>query len=81
MEPEESKYDIFSSTPHDIEEMFLGNSFNVYVEGAGVMNCTGLICGLVYVLDSDGGSEFLGGKSMFSDKLPVDAGDICIRVY
>ena len=80
-EPGESKDDILTSTAHDVEEMFLSNSFNIGVEGASIMNCTSFVCSLVDVANSNGGGEFLSGELMFSDKLPVDAGDISTRVY
>ena len=37
IEPRESKDDVFSATLHNIEEMFLSNSFNVCVKGVGVV--------------------------------------------
>ena len=80
-EPGESKDDVLLSTTHDIEEMFLGNPFNVGIESASVVNCTGFVCSLVNVTNSNGGGEFLGGESVFSDELPVNAGDICARIY
>ena len=61
--------------------MFLGYSFNVCVEGAGIVNCISFVHGLVYVLDHDWRSEFLCGESMFPDKLPVNAEDVSTRVY
>ena len=80
-EPGESEDDVFSSTAHDVEEMFLGNPFNVHVEGASVTNCTGFVHCLVYVANCDRGGKFLSGEVVFSDKLPVDARDISIGVY
>ena len=64
-----------------IEEMFLGDPFNVGVEGASVANCAGFVCSLIGVANSDGGGKFFGGESVFSDKLPVDARDVSTRVY
>ena len=69
----ESKDDVFSSAAHDVEEMFLSNPFNVGVESTSIANCTSFVHGLVYISNSDGGSEFLGGETVFSDELPVDA--------
>ena len=37
MEPGESKDNVFSATAHDVEKMFLGDLFNVGVQGAGMM--------------------------------------------
>ena len=34
MEPGESEDNVFLAAAHDVEEMFLGNPFNVCVEGA-----------------------------------------------
>ena len=79
-EPREFKDDALSATTHDIEEMFLGDPFNVCVEGTSIANCTSLVCSLVNIANSDGGGELLGGESVLSDKLPVNAGDICTRV-
>ena len=81
MEPGKSKDDIFLSTAHDIEEVFLCNPFNVRVESAGIADCTCFVHGLVNIANSNGGSKFFCGKSVFSDKLPVYAGDICTGVY
>ena len=80
MEPEKSKDDIFSAATHDVEEMFLGNPFNVGKKGAGVTNYAGFVCSLIYVANSDGGGEFLSGESVFSDKLLVNARDVCTGV-
>ena len=79
-EPGESKDDVFSSTTHDVEEMLLGDPFDVCVEGAGIADCTSLVCGLVDVVDSDGRGEFFSGEAVFPDKLPVDARDIDTRI-
>ena len=81
MESEESKNDVFSATAHDVEEMFLSNPFNVGIEGASVMDCTSFVCSLIHITNNDGRGKFLGEELVFSDKLPVDAGDICTRVY
>ena len=64
-----------------IEEVFLGDPFNVHVQGASVMDCTSFVCSLVNIVNSDGGSEFFCGETVFSDKLPVDARDVSTRVY
>ena len=66
---------------HDVEEMFLGNPFNVCVEGACITDCTSLVCCLVYVVNGDGGGKFLSGEFVFPDKLPVNARDVSTRVY
>ena len=81
MEPGEPEDNVLMSTAHDAEEMFLGNPFDVGIEGAGIVNCTSFVYSLINVADSDGGGEFLSGESVFSDKLPVDAGDVGTRVY
>ena len=81
MEPGESEDDIFTSTAHDIEEMFLGDPFDVGVESASVTDCTGFVHSLVNVVNSNGGGKFLSGESVFSDKLLVDARDVSTRVY
>ena len=80
-EPGESKDDIFLATTHDIKEMFLGDPFDICIESASVVNCASFVCSLVDILNGNGGGEFLGGESVFSDELPVDAGDVCARVY
>ena len=61
--------------------MFLGNLFDIGIEGVSITNCTSFVCGLVNIANCDGGGEFLGGESVFSDKLPVDARDVGTRVY
>ena len=81
VEPGESKDNIFLAIAHDIEEMFLSDSFDVCVEGAGVANCTSFISSLVHVADHDGGGEFLSRELVFSDKLSVNARYICAWVY
>ena len=81
MEPREFKDDVFSPTAHDVEEVFLGDSFNVCVKGVGITNCTGFVCSLVNVANGDGGSEFFCREVMLSDKLPVDARDVGTGIY
>ena len=81
MEPRESKNDIFLAAAHDVEEVFLGDPFNVHVEGVGVADHTSLVCSLVHILDHNGGGEFFGRELMFSDKLPVNVGDVSTGVY
>ena len=81
MEPGESEDDIFSATAHDVEEMLLGNPFNVCIESAGIANCTSLVHSLVDIASSNRRGKFLGGELVFSDKLPVNAGDISVRVH
>ena len=66
---------------HDIEEVLLDDLFNVHVESTGVVNCISLCCSLVHVTNCDRRSEFFCEKAAFSDKLPVNAGDISTRVY
>ena len=80
-EPGESKDDVFASAIHDVEEVFLIDLFDVGVESASVVDGASFVCCLVDVADSDEGHKFLGGESMFSDKLPVDARDVSTRVY
>ena len=83
----ESEDDILSAAAHDIEEMFLGDPFNVHIEGAGVVNCTGFVHSLVNIVNGNGRDKFLSGELVFSDKLPVDTRDIntgidqCDQVY
>ena len=81
VEPGESKDDVFSSTACNVEEMLLDNPFDVGIEGASVADCASFVHSLVNVMNSDGGGEFLGGEAVFSDKLPVNAGDAGTRVY
>ena len=81
MEPGESKDDVLLAIAHDIEEMFFGSLFNVHVEGASVADYTSFVCGLVHISDCDGGSKFLVGESVFSDKLSVNAGGVNTRFY
>ena len=80
-EPGESKDDVFSCTTHDIEEMFLGDPFNVGIKGASITDCTSFICGLVYILNGNGEDKFFCGEAVFPDKLPVDARDVGTGVY
>ena len=77
----ESEDDIFSSTAHDIEEMFLSNPFNVRVECTGVADCTSFVHSLVDIVNSDERGKFFSGESVFPDKLPVNAGNVSTRVY
>ena len=73
--PRESEDDIFTSATHDVEEMFLSDPFDVGIEGAGVVNCTGFVRSLINVSNGDGGGKFFSGEAVFPDKLPVNAGD------
>ena len=81
VEPGESEDDIFSSATHDIEEVFLGNPFNICVKGASIVNYTSFVCSLVHITNHNGEGEFFGGESVFSNELPVNARDICTRIY
>ena len=81
VEPGKSKDHIFSSTAHNVEEMFLDDPFNVGIEDTGIVNYTHLICSLVNVMDSNRGGEFLSGELVFSDKLPVYTRDVCTEIY
>ena len=81
MKPGESEDDIFLSTAHDVEEMLLSNPLDIGVEGASIVDCTSFVCSLIYIVNSDGGDKFLGGESVFPDELPVNAGDVCTRIY
>ena len=81
MEPRESEDDVLSATAHDVEEVFLSNPFNVSIEGAGIMNCTSFVCGLVDVANGNGGGEFLGRELVFPDELPVYARDVHSGIY
>ena len=80
-EPGESENDVFSATAHDVEEMFLSDPFNVHIEGASAVDCTSFVCSLVYVVNCNRRDKFLGGEMVFSDKLSVNARDICTRIY
>ena len=80
-EPRESEDDILTSTAYDVEEMFLGNPFDVYVKGAGIVDCTSFVCGLVHIVNCNGESKLFSGEAVFSDKLPVNAGDVGTGVY
>ena len=61
--------------------MFLGNPFDVGVEGASIADGTSFVRSLINVANSDGGGEFLSRESVFSDKLPVDARDVGTGIY
>ena len=77
----ESKDYVFLSTSHDIEEMFLGDLFNIHIESTSIMDYTSLVCGLVHILNSNGGDKFFHRKVVFSDKLLVDTEDVSTGVY
>ena len=79
--PEESEDDIFSSTFHDIKEMFLDDPFDIGEKGAGVTDCTSFVCSLVYIANGDGRGKFFCEEVVFPDKLPVNAGDVNTGVY
>ena len=81
MESGESKDDIFSATAHDIEQVFLGDPFNVCVQDESVTDCACFIHGLVDIVNGNGGGKFFSGEAVFSDKLPVNARDVHARVY
>ena len=81
VKPGESKNDVFVTKAHDIEEVFLGDPFDVHIKGACIAAHTGFVHSLVYVVNCDGGGEFFCGKVVFPDKLLVNARDICTRVY
>ena len=49
MEPRESKDNVLVATAHDIEEMFLGDLFDVHVKSTSEADCTSFVHGLVNV--------------------------------
>ena len=61
--------------------MFLGDPFDVGIEGASVADGTSFVRSLINITNSDGGGEFLGRESVFSDKLPVNARDVSTGIY
>ena len=63
-----------------MEEVFLGDPFDVGKEGTGKTDFSAFVRGLVYVSDFDGNVKLCGGKGVFSDKLPVNARDVCTTV-
>ena len=69
------------STTHDVEEMFLCDPFDVGIKGAGIADSTSFVCCLIDVSNGNGRGKFLGGETVFSDELPVNAGDISTGVY
>ena len=81
MEPGEPKDDIFSSIANDVEEMFLGDPFDVGVEGASIADRTSFIHSLIDVVNGNGGGKFFCRESVFSDELPVYARDIGTGIY
>ena len=81
MELEKSEDDVFLATTHDVEEMFLGDPFDVHVQGTGIADGTCFVHGLIDILNNDKGCKFLSGELVFPDELPIYAGDVCIRVY
>ena len=80
-EPEDSEDDVCLTIAHDVEEMFLSNSFSISVEGTDVVNHAGFVWSLVYILDCNGRGKFFDRESVFPDKLPVNARDVGTRVY
>ena len=60
--------------------MFLGNPFDVGVEGASIVDCTSFVHSLVDIADGDGGGEFFSGEGVFPDKLPVNTRDVSTGV-
>ena len=80
LKPGQPKDNIFSATRHDMEEIFLCNAFYVGKEDASEVDFPIFVGGLVNVLYFDRDIEFHGGKKVFSDKLPIDARDVCATV-
>ena len=73
MKPRKSKNNVLSATRHDVEEVFLCNTFYVGKEGAGEADFPIFVQHLVNVSYFDGDIKFHGEEGVFSDKLPVDA--------
>ena len=67
MEPEKSEDDVFLATTHDVEEIFLGDPFDVHVQGTGIVDGTCFIHGLIDILNNDKGCKFLSGELVFPD--------------
>ena len=76
MEPRKSKDNILSATRHDVEEMFLHNTFYIGEEGTSEADFPIFVQGLVDILYFDGDIKFCDREGVFSDELPVDAQDV-----
>ena len=80
MEPGKSKDDILFATAHDIEEMPLSNLFKDHIKGTNIVDCTSLVYSLVYIPNCNRETKFFHRELVFSDKIPVNTGDIGTRV-
>ena len=60
--------------------MFLCDTFDVGKEGAGEVDFPIFIGDLINIPYFDGDIKFCSGERVFSDKLPVNAGDVCTTV-
>ena len=81
MEPGEPEDDVLSATTHDIEEVLLGNPFDVHAKGTSIMDYTSFVYGPVNILDCNRAGEFLGEELIFPDELSVNVGDVSAGVY
>jgi len=59
-----------------VKDDFLGDSFNVDEESAGILDISLFIERSIGISGMDGVFEFRGGKAMFLNKVIVDAGDV-----
>ena len=59
-----------------MEEMFLCNAFDVGKEGAGKVDFSIFVGGLVNISYFDGDIKFHSREGVFSDELPVNVGDV-----
>ena len=63
-----------------MEEMFLCNDFDVGKESASKADFLIFVGGLVDISYFDGDVKLCSGEGIFSDELPVDAGDVSTTV-
>ena len=63
-----------------MEEVFLCDALNVGKEDTSKADFSIFVGGLIDIPYFDGDIKFCSGKRVFSDKLPVDAEDVCTTV-
>ena len=80
LEPRHTKDNIFFTTVCDIEQDFMGNSANAEEKCGRKFNFSTRVDRGVDVSDGDRGREFRVGKTIFLDKVIVEAIDTCPRI-
>ena len=80
LEPRHTEDDVFFTTVCDVEQDFMGDSANAEEECGRKLNFSTRVNQGIDISDCDGRREFRVGKTIFLDKVVIEAVDTCPRI-